>query len=106
MNRYTAICKTYGIPIAKNKNEFDCGGFCKEPLFGRADNIIKSDYPTYSGIMLEKYFKQQFAESLQYRAIGSWWEPKGSRSLSSVNLFQPDREAASGREVQTDGLTG
>ncbi len=25
----------------KNKNEFDCGGFCKEPLFGRADNIIK-----------------------------------------------------------------
>ena len=36
--------------------------------------IIKSDYPTYSaGIMLERYFKQQFAESFQYRAIGSWW---------------------------------
>jgi len=32
--------------------------------------IIKSDYPTYSGIMLERYFKQQFAESFQYRAIG------------------------------------
>ena len=27
--------------------------------------------------MLERYFKQQFAESLQYRAIGLWWEPKG-----------------------------
>ena len=25
--------------------------------------IIKSDYSTYSGIMLERYFKQQFAES-------------------------------------------
>ena len=41
--------------------------------------IIKSDYPTYSGIMLERYFKQQFAESFQYRAIGSWWEPKGNQ---------------------------
>lgn len=42
--------------------------------------IIKSDYSTYSGIMLERYFKQQFAESFQYRAIGSWWEPKGNQN--------------------------
>lgn len=34
-------------------------------------SIIQSDYPTYSGIMLERYFKQQLAESFQYRAIGS-----------------------------------
>ena len=30
--------------------------------------------------MLERYFKQQFAESFQYRAIGSWWEPKGNQN--------------------------
>ncbi|MDD4697508.1 MAG: hypothetical protein PHR52_08225 [Fermentimonas sp.] len=35
----------------------------KEHLFSRVDNIIIADYPTYSGIMLERYFKQQFAES-------------------------------------------
>lgn len=40
-------------------------------------SIIKLDYPTYSGVMLERYFKQQFAESFQYRTIGSWWELKG-----------------------------
>lgn len=41
--------------------------------------IIKADYPTYSGTMLERYFKQKFAESFEYRAIGSWWEPKGEQ---------------------------
>ena len=39
--------------------------------------LIRTDYPIYSGIMLERYFKQQLAESFQYKAIGSWWEPKG-----------------------------
>lgn len=47
-------------------------------------SIIKSDYPTYSGRMLEKYFKQQLAESLQYRAIGSWWESKGN--LNEIDI--------------------
>lgn len=44
--------------------------------------IIQSDYETYTRLMLERYFKQQFAESFQYRAIGSWWEPKGNLPLS------------------------
>ena len=43
-------------------------------------SIIKSDYTTYSGKILERYFKQQFAESFQYRAIGSWWELKGNKN--------------------------
>lgn len=41
---------------------------------------IKSNYPTYSGVLLERYFKQKLAESFQYRAIGSWWEPKGDQN--------------------------
>ncbi|MCK9305567.1 MAG: AAA family ATPase, partial [Bacteroidales bacterium] len=48
--------------------------------FKGLQSIIKSDYPTYSGYMLERYFKQQFAESCQYRAIGSWWKPKGNQN--------------------------
>lgn len=40
-------------------------------------SIIKADYPTYSGKMLERYFKQKFAESFLYKDIGSWWELKG-----------------------------
>ena len=41
--------------------------------------IIKADYPTYSGKMLEEYFKQKFAESFQYRAIGSWWDTRNGQ---------------------------
>ena len=52
--------------------------------------IIKSDYSTYSGIMLERYFKQQFAESFQYRAIGSWWEPKGNQN--EIDIIAPKLE--------------
>lgn len=39
--------------------------------------LVKADYPKYSGRILERYFRQQFAESGQFRIIGSWWTPKG-----------------------------
>ncbi len=39
--------------------------------------IILADYDTYSGDVLERYFKAELMESLRYRAIDSWWDPKG-----------------------------
>lgn len=42
-------------------------------LKGLAD-IIKEDYPTYSGITLEMYFREKLKEQQQFRNIGSWWE--------------------------------
>jgi len=62
--------------------------------------IIKSDYPTYSGIMLERYFKQQFAESFQYRAIGSWWEPKGSQNEIDIVALKLEKNQAVIAEVK------
>lgn len=41
-------------------------------------NIIKSDYTTYSGLTLERYFRTKLAESGLYKEIGSWWEPKAN----------------------------
>ena len=41
--------------------------------FTGLQKIVREDYPTYSGKCLELYFKQQMAESYQYRDIGSWW---------------------------------
>jgi hypothetical protein len=40
-------------------------------------SIIKADYTTYSGKILERYFRQQLAESQSYRDIGSWWVGSG-----------------------------
>lgn len=42
--------------------------------------IVEDDYTTYSGKTLELYFKQKLQESFEYRAIGSWWEAKGSQN--------------------------
>ena len=63
-------------------------------------SIIKSDYPTYSGIMLERYFKQQFAESFQYRAIGSWWEPKGNQNEIDIVALKLEKNQAIVAEVK------
>ena len=62
--------------------------------------IIKSDYPTYSGKMLERYFKQQFAESFQYRAIGSWWEPKGNQNEIDIVALKLEKNKAVVAEVK------
>jgi AAA+ ATPase superfamily predicted ATPase len=52
--------------------------------FKELANIIISDYPTYSGLALEHYFKLQFAESMKYKDIGSYWETKGSANQIDI----------------------
>lgn len=36
--------------------------------------IIEEDYAVFSGLALEKYFREKLVESHQYYLIGSWWE--------------------------------
>lgn len=60
--------------IEKNRSLIEMGNY--EGLA----TIIESDYPTYSGVMLEFYFKQMLAESCKYREIGSYWSPKGNEN--------------------------
>lgn len=38
--------------------------------------IIKNDYPVYSGFCLERWFRQKLIESYRYADIGGWWLPK------------------------------
>jgi AAA+ ATPase superfamily predicted ATPase len=68
--------------------------------FTGLQSIVKSDYPTYSGRMLERYFKQQFAESFQYRAIGSWWEPKGCQNEIDIVALKLEKNRAVVAEVK------
>lgn len=42
----------------------------------RLGEIIKADYPTYSGLTLEMYFRKRLMESKQFEQIGSWWQAK------------------------------
>lgn len=39
----------------------------------RLRDIAIADYPTYSGLSLESWFRQKLIESGKYSAVGSWW---------------------------------
>ena len=62
--------------------------------------LIKADYPTYSGKILEQYFKQKYAESYEFRLIGSWWEPKGNKNEIDIVAIYLDNKSAIVAEVK------
>lgn len=47
---------------------------------------IRQDYPTYSGKVLEEYFKQQLAETKEFREIGSYWENKKGLEQCEIDI--------------------
>lgn len=56
--------------------------------------IIKKDFPTYSGLMLEEYFKQKMMESEEFLNIGSWWEAKGNANeIDIVGIYLFEKKA-------------
>jgi len=58
--------------------------------------IIKDDYPTYSGLTLEMYFRQKMAESKEFRNIGSWWQTKKEKipcEIDIVGIYADDKHA-------------
>jgi hypothetical protein len=48
--------------------------FVQSELFTKLADVVKTDYPTYSGLTLERYFREQMREKQIYKNIGSWWE--------------------------------
>jgi len=52
--------------------------------------IVERDYETYSGYILEKYFRQLLAESKSYSDVQSYWDRKGENEIDiiAVNDFE------------------
>ena len=48
--------------------------------------IIMADYTTYSGKVLESYFKQKLKESGKYIQIGSYWESKPGKEQYEIDI--------------------
>ena len=46
--------------------------------------VVERDYDTYSGIILEKYFRQLFAESNEYSDILGYWDNKGENEIDLI----------------------
>ncbi|MDE6352841.1 MAG: AAA family ATPase [Muribaculaceae bacterium] len=49
--------------------------------------IVLSDYPTFSGLTLEKWFRLKMVESHQYSDIGSWWERKKGKEANEIDII-------------------
>lgn len=64
------------------------------------EQIIRNDYPTYSGKVLEEYFKQQLAETKEFREIGSYWENK--KGLASCEIDIVGLKMERGRAVAVE----
>lgn len=57
-------------------------------------SVIKRDYPTYSGSLLEEYFRQKMMESGEFLDIGSWWETKGyANEVDIVGIYLFEKKA-------------
>jgi hypothetical protein len=52
--------------------------------YGSVKMIIDRDYETFSGLMLERYFKRVLIESHAYTRIGGWWDRKGENEIDLV----------------------
>ncbi len=55
--------------------------------------IINRDYETFSGLMLERYFKQVLIERKKFTRIGSWWNRKGENEIDIVAENELNDEA-------------
>lgn len=60
--------------------------------YGKLRDLVMRDYPTFSGFMLERYFRQQLAESEAYTRIGGWWDRKGTNEIDIVASDDIDKK--------------
>lgn len=54
---------------------------------GKFDNlreIVKRDYTTFSGLALERYFRQKLTEEMDITRIGAWWDRKGENEIDII----------------------
>lgn len=74
------------------------------PFSDEGKNLLVEEfgknYATYSGKILEKYFKQRMAESMEFRAIGSWWEPKNNQNEIDIVALKLNSKDAFAIEVK------
>jgi len=54
---------------------------------------VKRAYMQYSGWMLEKYFRQKFAEEGEWTHVGSFWDRRGENEIDLVALDEFGKQA-------------
>lgn len=58
--------------------------FIEANAYGKLTEIVKRDYETYTGKVLERWFKDVMKESGQYTHIDSWWDRRGENEIDII----------------------
>jgi hypothetical protein len=53
--------------------------------------VIQRDYETYSGLLLEKYFRTVAAETKRYTKIGNYWNRKGTLEIDYIAINELEK---------------
>ena len=54
--------------------------------------VVERDYETYSGLMLEKYFRSVLMEAKQFSEIGNYWNKRGEDEIDIVALNDMEKQ--------------
>ena len=46
--------------------------------------MVKRDYEVFSGLSLERYFREKFMSEGRYSRMGGWWDRKGKNEIDLV----------------------
>lgn len=71
---------------------------------------VMADYSTFSGWILERYFRQMYRETGLYNLVTNYWEKDGSNEIDLVAVNEADREIVIGevkrnaRRIDLHGL--
>lgn len=61
--------------------------------FDALQQIIRRDYETFSGKMLENYFKEKLAEEQQFTQIDNWWSRNGETEIDIIAVNELTKRA-------------
>ena len=53
---------------------------------------VLADYETYSGRMLEMYFRQRYGETGRYNIVTNYWDSKGENEIDLIAVDENERE--------------
>lgn len=72
---------------------FKYGHILEIGAYEQLRTLIRRDYTTFSGKMLERYFYAKAAESGRYTVIGRWWDRKGENEIDLIAANEIEKSA-------------
>ena len=61
--------------------------------FDLLEEAIRKDYTQFSGLMLEKYFRQKYGEKERVTEVSHWWDNQGKNEIDLIALERLDHQA-------------